>query len=149
VYIVAFCGIYTIFYGYRSRGDYLTELEDIKGVATQRPFLSVALLIFMISLIGTPPLLGFLGKLSVINSMIVGKEFVLVGAILVAMLILVYAYLKIITVVYFEARNKNFDEVDKGVYICMLINIILILIAIINPKYLMHDVEMMLIAVFK
>ena len=149
VYIVAFCGIYTIFYGYRSRGDYLTELEDIKGIATQRPFLSVALLIFMISLIGTPPLLGFLGKLSVINSMIVGKEFVLVGAILVAMLILVYAYLKIITVVYFEARNKSFDEVDKGVYICMLINIILILIAIINPKYLMHDVEMMLIAVFK
>ena len=51
VYIVAFCGIYTIFYGYRSRGDYFIELDDIKGVSTQRPFLSVALLIFMISLI--------------------------------------------------------------------------------------------------
>ena len=64
------------------------------------------------------------------------------------MLILAYAYLKIITVVYFEPRNNAFDIVDRGVYWCMVINIIIMLIAIINPKYLMHDVELMLVAVF-
>lgn len=148
VYAVSICGIYTVFYGYRCKGEYLTSLDDIKGVATQRPFLSAALFVFMISLIGTPPMLGFLGKLSVINSLVVAHEFGLVGAVLLAMLILVYAYLKIITVVYFEPRNNGFDIVDKGVYICLLINILLILIAIINPKYLMHDVEQMLVAVF-
>lgn len=148
VYVVAVCGIYTVFYGYRCKGEYLPELDDIKGVATQRPFLSAALLVFMISLIGTPPLLGFLGKLAVINSLVIAHEFVLTGAVLVAMLILVYAYLKIITVVYFEPRDNNFDIVDKGVYICLLINIVLIVVAIVNPKYLMHDVEQMLVAVF-
>lgn len=148
VYVVAICGIYTVFYGYRCKGEYMPELGDIKGVATQRPFLSAALLVFMISLIGTPPLLGFLGKLAVINSLVIAHEFLLTGAVLIAMLILVYAYLKIITVVYFEPRDNNFDIVDKGVYICLLINIILIVIAIVNPKYLMHDVEQMLVAVF-
>nr|QIM10503.1 NADH-quinone oxidoreductase subunit N [uncultured Alphaproteobacteria bacterium] len=148
VYAVAVCGIYTVFYGYRCKGEYMPELGDIRGVATQRPFLSAALLVFMISLIGTPPLLGFLGKLAVINSLVLSNEFLLIGAVLLAMLILVYAYLKIITVVYFEPRDNNFDIVDKGVYICLLINIVLIAIAIVNPKYLMHDVEQMLVAVF-
>ena len=148
VYVVAICGIYTIFYGYRSKGKYLFNLDDIKGVATQRPFLSAALLVFMISLIGTPPLLGFLGKLSVINSLVIGHRFALLAVVLFSMLILAYAYLKIITVVYFEPRNNTFDIVDRGVYWCMLINVVLMLIAIINPKYLMHDVELMLVAVF-
>ena len=148
VYVVAMCGIYTVFYGYRSKGVYMSELDDIKGVATQRPFLSAALLIFMISLIGTPPLLGFLGKLSVINSLVIGHHFVLIGVELLTMLVLVYAYLKIIMAIYFDHRYNIFDTVDKGVYICLLINIILILFAIINPKYLMHDVELMLVEVF-
>jgi len=148
VYVVAICGVYTIFYGCRSKGKYLFNLDDIKGVATQRPFLSAALLVFMISLIGTPPLLGFLGKLSVINSLVIGHRYALLAVVLFSMLILAYAYLKIITVVYFEPRSNAFDIVDRGVYLCMFINIILMLIAIINPKYLMHDVELMLVAVF-
>ena len=148
VYIIAMFGIYTVFYGYCSKGVYMSELDDIKGIATQRPFLSAALLIFMISLIGTPPLLGFLGRLSVINSLIIGHHLALIGAELVAMIMLVYAYLKIINVVYFEPRNNVFDGVNRGIYICLLINIILILIAVINPKYLMHDVELMLVEVF-
>lgn len=148
VYITAMCGIYTIFYGYRSKGKYLFNLTDIKGVATQRPFLSAALLVFMISLIGTPPLLGFLGKLSVINSLVIGHRFALLAVVLFSMLILAYAYLKIITVVYFEPRDNTFDIVDRGVYWWMFINVALMLIAIINPKYLMHDVELMLVAVF-
>ncbi len=148
VYVLAMYGIYTVFYGYRCKGEYMKELSDIKGVATQRPFLSAALLIFMISLIGTPPLLGFLGKLAVVNSLLIGQHFALIGFELFAMLILVCAYLKVITAVYFESRNNMFDVVDRGVYICLLINVILILVVIINPKYLMHDVEMMLVEVF-
>ena len=64
-----------------------------------------------------------------------------------SMLILVYAYLKIITVIYFEPRNISFDRVDKGVYIYLAVNILLIAITVLNPKYLMHDVEMMLVAI--
>ena len=67
---------------------------------------------------------------------------------MLTLLILVYAYLKVITAVYFEPRYNTFDKVDRGVYICLIINIILILFAVINPKYLMHDVELMLVEVF-
>ena len=72
----------------------------------------------------------------------------MLSAILFSMLILAYAYLKIITVVYFEPRDNTFDIVDKGVYWWMFINVVIMLLAVINPKYLMHDVELMLVAVF-
>ena len=71
----------------------------------------------------------------------------LMAVVAFSMLILVYAYLKIITVIYFEPRNISFDRVDKGVYTYIAVNLLLIAVTVINPKYLMHDVEMMLAAI--
>ena len=148
-YIIAVSGIYTVFYGYRSKGKYLSCLKDIEGVYSQRPYLSAALLLYMISLIGIPPMLGFLGKLSIINDMVIGSKFAIIAIILFAMIILVYAYLKIITAVYFEARNNSFDIVDKGVYICMIICIFVMIAIIIDPQYLMYELENNLMVVLK
>ena len=44
--------------------------------------------------------------------------------------------------------SKVLRKANFGVLIYLVINIIIMLIAIINPKYLMHDVELMLVAVF-
>lgn len=147
VYVLAMSGIYTVFLGMRSKGIYLSELSDIRGLATQRPFVSAAFLLFMISLIGTPPLLGFLGKLSILNNLVINGDYWLMAVIMATVLLLANACLRIITTIYFEPRNNNFDRVDKGVYIYILINMLLILIAILNPRYLMHDVEAMLVTV--
>ena len=144
VYILAFFGVYTVFAGCRSKGDYLHNLDEVRGLSTQRPLLSATLLVLMISLIGTPPLVGFLGKLSVINALVVSNHYGLMAVVAFSVLILACAYLRVITAVYFEPRNINFDRVDKEVYICIAINVILIVMTVLNPKYLMHDVEMML-----
>jgi NADH-quinone oxidoreductase subunit N len=147
IYMLAMGGIYTVFNGYKVKGEYISKLADIRGISTQRPFLSASMLIFMISLIGMPPLIGFFGKLSVINRLVIEGNYIEMLVILFSMLILVYAYLRIITVVYFEPRNNSFDRVDKGVYICLVINIILIVLAVVNPKYLMHDIKTMLVVI--
>ena len=81
--------------------------------------------------------------------MVVSGKFIIIATILLAMIMLVYAYLKIITAVYFEARNNSFDIVDKGVYICMIINLLVMIMIIIDPQYLMHDIETTLTAVLK
>jgi len=147
VYVLAMAGVYTVFLGMRSKGIYLADLGEIRGFATRRPFVSAAFLLFMISLIGTPPLLGFLGKLSIVNNLVLNSEYWLMIIVTGAILLLANACLKIITALYFEPRNNSFDSVDKGVYICILINMLLIAIAILNPRYLMHDVEVMLVTV--
>ena len=142
---LSFFGIYTVLAGCRSKGEYLHNLNDVKGLSTQRPVLSATLLILMISLLGTPPLLGFLGKLSVINALIIGNHYALMAVVAFSILVLACAYLRIITSIYFEPRNISFDRVDKEVYLCIAVNVVLIVLTILNPKYLMHDIEMVLI----
>jgi len=144
VYLLSLFGIYTVFYAFKSKGDYLTDMKDLAGISEVRPYISAALLIFMISLLGTPPMLGFLGKLSVINYLIIQGSYVFIGLILTALLLLAYAFLNVIKTVYFDARHNLFDRADQGVYICLMINLILVLISILNPKYLMHDAEAIL-----
>ncbi len=144
VYLLAQFGIYTVFYAFKSKGEYLTEQSELSGVSEVRPYISAALLIFMVSLLGIPPMLGFLGKLSVINYLIIQGSYAFIGLILTALLLLAYAFLNVIKTVYFDGRVNVFDRADKGVYICLMINLILVLISLLNPKYLMHDAETIL-----
>ena len=148
VYVLAMSGIYTSFLGMRSKGVYLSELESVSGLSAVRPYIAAGFLVFLISLISTPPLLGFLGKLSVVNNLVIQGEYTVMLFILLAVLMLVYAYLNVIKALYFDARINTFDRVDKGVYICLTVNLILVLISILNPKYLMNDVEAMLVTIF-
>lgn len=148
VYVLAMSGIYTGFFGMRSKGMYLSKLDEVSGLSAMRPYISAAFLVFLISLISTPPLLGFLGKLSVVNNLVIQGEYEIILFVLLAVLMLAYAYLKVIKALYFDERTNSFDRVDKGVYICLTVNLILVLISILNPKYLMNDVEVMLTTIF-
>lgn len=142
VWLLAQFGVYTVFYAFKRKGDYLTETADLAGLAEVRPYIAAAMLIFMVSLLGTPPMLGFLGKLSAINYLIIEGSYAFIGLILAALLLLAYAFLNVIKTIYFDARGGNtFDRADKGVYICLMVNLILVLISILNPRYLMHDAE--------
>lgn len=147
-YTLAMTGLYTAFFGFKSKGEYLVNLSEISGISEVKPFISAACLVFMISLIGIPPMLGFLGKLSVMNHLIIEGNYIWIGVISLALLMLTVAYLRVIKIIYFDERKNNFDRADKGVYICLMINIVLVLISLFNPKYLMLDVERMLVTIF-
>ncbi|HLK17276.1 MAG TPA: NADH-quinone oxidoreductase subunit N [Fimbriimonadaceae bacterium] len=45
-----------------------TRLEDLRGLAYRSPFVATCLVIFMFSLIGLPPTVGFVGKLLIFNA---------------------------------------------------------------------------------
>lgn len=45
-----------------------TRLDDLRGLAHRSPFLATCLIIFMFSLIGLPPTVGFVGKLMIFNA---------------------------------------------------------------------------------
>lgn len=107
VYILAMAGVYTVFLGLKSRGDYLTGLSDIDGLSVSKPYLSAALLVFMVSLAGIPPMLGFLGRLSVINNLVVEERWGDVVVLLVSMLFMANAYLQVIRTAYFEPLKSR------------------------------------------
>ena len=144
IYVLAMTGIYTVFLGLKSKGDYLELLEDISGLSEVRPYISAAFLIFMVSLIGVPPLLGFWGRLSLINTLAWEERWGHILMLMIALVLMANAYLQVIRTVYFQPLRHNFDRTDKAIYICLFINLILVLISILNPAYLLHDAEIVL-----
>jgi NADH-quinone oxidoreductase subunit N len=50
------------------RGEFSTTLRDYAGLSQREPLLAVAMAVFMLSLMGMPPLVGFWGKLFVFRA---------------------------------------------------------------------------------
>ena len=139
VYILALFGIYTSFYSFKSNGMYLSNLNMINGIAKVRPFISAAMLLFMLSLMGIAPFPGFVGQLSALESFVENGSYITLFTALLCMLILMAAYLQIIRSMYFNKREVDFNRPDYGVYIYLLINMGLIAILIFKPEFLLYD----------
>lgn len=144
IYVMAMTGIYTAFLALKSKGDYLSELSEMQGLSETKPYVSAAIVIFMISLIGVPPLLGFWGRLSLFNILILEERWTHVIILLISIIFMANAYLQIIRTIYFEPIKNSFDRTDKAIYICLFINLLLIFISILNPSYLLHDAQIAL-----
>lgn len=148
VYVLAMTGIYASFLGLKSKGIYLKNLSDLAGLSKNKPYIAAAILLFMVSLIGSPPMLGFLGKLSVINNLVLEQNYLLVGAVLVSLILIANAYLRVVKYMYFDKQIFNFDRSDRGIYIFLFVNLLIVIISILHPRFLMNDFEKMLITVF-
>jgi len=47
-------------------------MSDYAGLGVRRPFLAAAMMIFLLSLMGIPPLVGFAGKLYIVEALVNG-----------------------------------------------------------------------------
>ena len=133
VYILALNGIYIVFYNLKSHGEFLSSLTSLSGHAETRPHTTRALLISIFSLLGLPPLAGFLAEYSFIDTLLVEKNYILLSIVMVFFFILAKSYLEIIKTAYFEQKIKNYDTEDKTVLLITLLNIMLIIIISFNP----------------
>ena len=83
-------------------GNHLETIQSLSGLSRTRPALAAALAIFMFSLAGIPPLLGFWAKFLVFDAA-VGAGFWPLAAIgIAASVIGAFYYLKIIKTMYFD-----------------------------------------------
>jgi len=139
VYILALFGIYTSFYSFKSNGVYVANLNMINGIASVRPFISAAMLFFMVSLMGIAPFPGFVGQLAALESFMNSNSYIVIFIALFCMILLIAAYLQIIRSMYFNKREVEFNRPDYGIYIYLIINMILILILIFKPEFLFYD----------
>ncbi len=77
------------------------NISDYAGLIRRSPFLSIALLIFFLSLIGIPPTGGFMGKLFVFGAAIDQGLYVLAGIGVINSAISVYYYFGVARQVFF------------------------------------------------
>jgi NADH-quinone oxidoreductase subunit N len=89
------------------------KYSDFAGLGFKRPFLGMAMSLFMLSLAGFPPLAGFAGKFYIFRSAVLsGHTNLAVIGVLNSLLSLVY-YLRVIVAMYMEeggAQGKSFGQ---------------------------------------
>lgn len=76
------------------------EIEDYNGLNRRSPFLAFAMLVFLLSLAGVPPLAGFIGKLYIFLAAINEGLYTLIIVGLVNIVISMYYYLIVVKKMY-------------------------------------------------
>lgn len=92
-----------------SRNGYeADQLTDLKGLSSRHPWYAFMMMLFLFSMAGVPPTVGFYAKLSVVQA-VVSADLVWLAVIAVVMSVVgAYYYLRAIKLMYFDEP----DEVD-------------------------------------
>lgn len=104
-YVLTTLGTFGVVMLLSRQGFEADKLADFKGLARRSPWYAAVMGIFMFSLAGIPPTVGFAGKLAVLQALISTKDPFYIGlAVVAVMLSLVgaYYYLRVIKLMYFD-----------------------------------------------
>ncbi len=91
----------------RGRG---TNIESFRGLASTAPGAAIAMTIFMVSLMGVPPLLGFFAKYYIIVAAINANLTWLAVIVALNSAVSAYFYLRVVAVMYFREPDRAVVE---------------------------------------
>ncbi|MDF7773896.1 NADH-quinone oxidoreductase subunit NuoN [Sphingomonas sp. AOB5] len=110
VYVVMTIGCFLIVLQMRdAAGNQVEEIDALSGMSQTRPGLAAAMAIFMFSLAGIPPLLGFFSKLEVFNAAVQADLLWLASIGIVGSVPGAFYYLSIIKRMYFDKPAPKFE----------------------------------------
>ncbi|RXJ97861.1 NADH-quinone oxidoreductase subunit N [Arcobacter sp. CECT 8986] len=106
--------------------------DDFKGLSKERPYLAAMMTIFLLSLAGIPSTIGFIGKFYVFTEAIDAGFTSLAVLAIIATIISVYYYFKLIAVMYFypanaSCKSEGFNDKRVSTYAIAFIAILTVL----------------------
>jgi NADH-quinone oxidoreductase subunit N len=104
-YVLTTLGTFGLIMFMSRQGFECEEISDLAGLAKRSPWLAGVMTVFMFSLAGVPPMVGFYAKLAVLQALVTTNETgYIVLAVVAVMLSLIAAfyYLRVVKVMYFE-----------------------------------------------
>jgi NADH-quinone oxidoreductase subunit N len=140
-YVLTTLGTFGMIMLLSRQGHEAEQIGDLAGLAKRSPWLAGVMAIFMLSLAGVPPTVGFNAKLSVLQALVTtGVDFYIGIAVLAVVLSLIGAfyYLRIIKVMFFdESSDSAAISTPSAVSAVMSLNGALVLLLGIFPGGLM------------
>ena len=142
IYLVMNLGLFSCLLMMKRNDQYFETIDDLSGLSTHPPILSLSLLIILFSLAGIPPLAGFFAKFYVFKSVIEQSMYFLAIVGLLSTVIAAFYYLRIIKVIYFDQEREKYDT-DHSVWlrISLTFSTLLILLYFIFPSKLVEIVS--------
>jgi NADH-quinone oxidoreductase subunit N len=138
VYVIVTLGTFGIIMLLSRKEFEVEKLDDFKGLNRRNPWYAFITLLFMFSLAGIPPTVGFYAKLSVLQAVIsVGYVWLAVAAVIFS-LIGAFYYLRIVKLMYFDEPESNVPISPHGdVNLLISANGLAVLVFGIFPQTLM------------
>jgi NADH-quinone oxidoreductase subunit N len=93
-------GAFAVVIAIGRKGEPNEQFSDYAGLATRRPLIAAAMVLFMLSLTGIPPLVGFVGKLYLIEAIVQAGYIWLAVIMVLNSAISAYYYLRLIIEMY-------------------------------------------------
>lgn len=113
VYVVMTLGSFLVVLQMRDgAGQPIERMDSLAGLSRTRPGLALAMAIFMFSLAGIPPMLGFNAKLAVFDAAVSAGLFPLAVIGFVASVIGAYYYLRVVKIMYLDEPAEPFGRGD-------------------------------------
>jgi NADH-quinone oxidoreductase subunit N len=103
------------------KGEENANIEDFSGLGYKHPLLAVAMCIFMFSLAGIPPLVGFIGKFYIFSAAIKSGFLILAIIGMINSVISVYYYLRVTVVIYMKKPIREFAPLSLSPLIILAI----------------------------
>ena len=125
-YVLTTLGTFGLIMMLSRQGFEADEVKDLSGLGKRSPWMAGVMAIFMFSLAGIPPTVGFYAKLAVLQSLITtnhpGYIWLAIVAVLLS-LIAAYFYLRVIKVMYFdEPTDTARIEGGRGAHALLAVN---------------------------
>tara|TARA_S200000501_G_C20267574_1_gene501374 strand:- start:48 stop:503 length:456 start_codon:yes stop_codon:yes gene_type:complete len=83
------------------------DINDLKGLVNKNPLAGWCMVVFMFSMAGVPPTVGFYAKFVILESLIASDYFSLVVLAALSSVVGAFYYLRIIKIIVFDDLNDN------------------------------------------
>lgn len=141
-YVFMNIGAFTVISIIEGEGDSRTDINSFAGLNSKSPLLAAFMSLFMFALAGIPPLAGFFGKYYVFVGAIEGGLTWLAITGVIASMISVYFYLRVVVYIYFKNSIEEFKpEISSYSLTAVVISGALVLIFGIFPDLLLNVIN--------
>ena len=140
IYVAMVIGTFACILCMKRKGDNVERIEDMAGLGKSHPAIAAALLIFMFSMAGIPPLAGFFGKFYIFLAAIEAKLYLLAIIGVLSSVIAAFYYLRIVKVMYFDDFTDALDgAIGKRISVVITGCALLVLLFFLSPSLLVDS----------
>ena len=137
IYLVMTLAFFSCLFMLRKKEVFYEKIDDLSGLSTNHPVLSISLLVVLFSLAGIPPLAGFFAKFYIFMAVIEQSMYFLAIVGLLSTVIAAFYYLRLIKIIYFDKPKEKFETDHAiGLKITLAISTGILVIYFIYPGLL-------------
>ena len=109
IYLAMTVGTFVCILTMRRNGKAVEDISELAGLSQRDPATAYLLALLMFSLIGIPPLAGFMGKWYVFLAAVESKLYVLAAIGFISSVIGAFYYLRVVKIMFFDAPAAPFE----------------------------------------